>query len=179
MPEDAEYSLYPLDACCARFGDAVPEATFIAGEDMPEPYRSLLVHDRDMTGTLVSHHRDTLRLDILRSWEEGDAVLREVLLRKAGDGAVVEYGAIKIHLDRFPREAIPHVRSGECPLGVILNAFQIEYGSRPRGFFRAMCTSHFRDMFPDSLGKETYGRTNQLVNGEGQILADVTELLPP
>ena len=178
MPEDVKQSLFPLDGCWARSGEEVPVATFLDGAELPEPYRTLLVHDRDMTGTLQAHHGDTLRLDTLRSWEEGDVLIREVFLRKENDGKVVEYGAIEIYLARLPGKASDQVRAGERPLGAILNDFEIPYRSRPRGFFRIPCTPRVCNVFCSCGGKEIYGRTNQLVIGEDQVLADVTELLP-
>ena len=40
---------YPLDDFYAQQGLTLPVIDSVAGEDVPQPYRSLLVHDDDMT----------------------------------------------------------------------------------------------------------------------------------
>ena len=47
--------LHPLDLAYTRAGLEPPAATPIAPEKIPQPYRSLLVHQRDMTLTLEAH----------------------------------------------------------------------------------------------------------------------------
>ena len=46
-----ENLLDPLDRFYLASGVPVPEAAKIEAECIPEPYRSLLVHDNDMTPT--------------------------------------------------------------------------------------------------------------------------------
>ena len=43
---------YPLDEFYARSGLTLPPLDQIDGQALPEPYKSLLVHERDMTSTL-------------------------------------------------------------------------------------------------------------------------------
>src|SRR5438034_1010750 len=71
---------YPLDEFYAQAGRQLPVIEPIAGEAMPEPYRSLLVHNRDMTPTLEQFHGGTVHLRVLRREERGDFYLREVVL---------------------------------------------------------------------------------------------------
>ena len=57
-----------------------PATTAIAGATMPEPYRSLLVNDGDMTPTLEKFHRCKLHLKLLGRVHVGDEYRRQVLL---------------------------------------------------------------------------------------------------
>src|SRR5258708_40329644 len=56
---------FPLDDFSARSGLPLPPIERLAGEQVPEPYRSLLVHDTDMTPTLESFHGARIHLQIL------------------------------------------------------------------------------------------------------------------
>ena len=51
---------YPLDDFYAQAGLPLPRITAIPGEAMPEPYRTLLVHQNDMTSTLEKFHKSTV-----------------------------------------------------------------------------------------------------------------------
>jgi hypothetical protein len=58
MPDSSSSSVtalpyvYPLDEFYARSGLPLPRIERTSGEEVPEPYRSLLVHQNDMTPTL-------------------------------------------------------------------------------------------------------------------------------
>jgi len=43
---------HPLDEFYARAGLPMPSLQELTGKEVPEPYRSLLVHENDMTPTL-------------------------------------------------------------------------------------------------------------------------------
>ncbi len=51
---------YPGDPGLAPF-----EMMTVTADLMPQPERSLLVHDRDMTSTLTRYHDDAFRFDVL------------------------------------------------------------------------------------------------------------------
>jgi len=44
--------LYPLDAVYRRVGVPIPRVRLVDAEDIPFPYRTLLVHTNDMTLTI-------------------------------------------------------------------------------------------------------------------------------
>ena len=99
-----EVSLAPLTSFYNRAGRLFPEVSFIHGEAMPQPYRHLLVHHLDMTPQLQAFHECEITLEVLALDIEDAELTREVLLRGAGDSAPVEFGAIKIYLDKLPDE---------------------------------------------------------------------------
>src|SRR5262245_38385741 len=57
--------LHPLDDFYARAGLEVPRFELVAAHEVPEPYKSLLVHEADMTPTLESFHGARLRVAVL------------------------------------------------------------------------------------------------------------------
>src|SRR3954464_13303646 len=97
--------LYPLDDFYARAGLIVPRVTRVAGEEVPEPYRQLLVHEHDMTPTLERHHGERIHLRVIGRQLTEDALSRLVVLTTNDSERPVEFGAIVIHLPPFPPAA--------------------------------------------------------------------------
>src|SRR5688572_22769294 len=108
MPASLEHPVttnsifYPLSEFYEEFKLPLPEITRLVPAEVPEPYRSLLVHDRDMTPTLESAHDGKLGLRLLRFVRQGDVVNRMVALVLSRDGRTVAMGAIRIFLEHLP-----------------------------------------------------------------------------
>ncbi len=169
---------FPLDEFYGSAGRALPELEAIDGAAMPEPYRSLLVHLSDMTSTLEKFHGDRLKLEVLSSRVDGDTYLREVLLRLEESGLPVEFGAIRIHLDRFEAEPRKLILGGKVPLGRVLAEQEVPFTSRPNGFFRITADSFIGPLLAAAEGTGLYARRNTLSNPAGQPLAEIVEILP-
>jgi hypothetical protein len=151
---------------------------WIAGEDVPMPYRDLLVHDRDMTSTLANFHGSELGLKVLNVRREPDEYAREVILYAKDSGKAVEYGAIDMHLEHFrPEERQAIVEQGE-PLGSILNRMEHPYRSAPCGFFSILAPSICQQEYHCGADAVLYGRYNQLFSSEDKVLASIIEILP-
>lgn len=177
-PSQAFALLFPLDRFYARENLSIPLAEPLTAQEVPEPYRSLLCGAHDMTPTLEEFHADRIRLEVLKRWEEGEALWRLVVLHLQENGRPVEFGAIVIHLSLFPEEAREQVLEGQCPLGTILATHHLYHTSHPQAFFRIQ--SH--GMIGEALGVPNndwlYGRRNYLRTQDGTILADILEILP-
>ena len=85
--------------------------------DMPELYRSLLVHEGDMTSRLEAHHERSIKVSRLRSSNNGKLYFREVMLQTEPDDKPTEYGAIEVNLSALPEEARALVLQAKQPLG--------------------------------------------------------------
>ena len=96
---------YPLSEFYSHAKLPLPRIETIAGEAVPEPFKSLLVHHNDMTPTLEGFYKSDIHLEIVRRERRGDFYFREVVLRLNGDDRAVEFGANKVYLGRFPEEA--------------------------------------------------------------------------
>lgn len=112
--------LAPLTSFYDKAGKAFPEVGFIHGEAMPEPYQYLLVHHSDMTLRLAQFHKSPVSLDVLALDLREPVLSREVILRREDSGKAVEFGAIRIHLDRLPDRVADPVREARRPLGEFL-----------------------------------------------------------
>jgi len=171
--------LYPLDEFYRRAGLVVPKASLVVGSEVPEPYRALLVHERDMTPTLEKYHAERIHLRTIGRRVDGEALSRLVVLTTNEGLKPVEFGAIVIHLDQFPTEAREVILGCHVPLGTILADFAIEHYSRPTAFLRVSADPLINGSLATAGTEELYGRRNVLKTPDGRALADVIEILPP
>ena len=169
----------PLSEFYHSSGDVLPHIEVVEGAVMPQPYRRLLVHRNDMTPTLEAFCRQTIRLKLLAKLVDDGVLYREVVLTTTDTREPMEFGAIKIHLDRFSEAARRLIVEGHYPLGTILNDHGIEHSSRPTGYFSIASDPMSRHAFGLAADARLYGRHNVLTNSLGGELAEVVEILPP
>src|SRR5437773_1073116 len=170
---------YPLDEFYARTGLALPPLDQVDGEAMPEPYKTLLVHERDMTSTLENYHQRGIHLRVVGRHRSGEEYFREVVLVLDGSEQPVEFGAIKISLDRFPVKARQQILLEQFPLGRILKDCAIGYLSRPQAFLRIASDQTIDHLLGLTGAHLLYGRHNTLLDQGGHVLAEIVEILPP
>jgi hypothetical protein len=171
--------LHPLTLFRKRDGRPLPVFEEIDGASMPEPYRSLLVHNGDMTSRLEQFHRSPMKLRILHIERAGNEYRREVLLCVQDSGLPVEYGAIEIHLEAFPEELREQIVEGRLPLGGLLNRAGFVYSSSPRAFLRLLPDLSLTRLFSLESASALYGRCNVLLDQSGAELAHIVEVLRP
>ena len=171
--------LYPLDRVCARAAVAMPRVSVILPDQIPKPYRSLLVHDSDMTRTLERHvgDRAVLRLPVcLLEWG--------VLLPPdppcsgifgASDSPWEPFAYDSTHLHRnFARRIL----AGRIPLGRILREGRFAYTSTVKALLAVEPTPEIMGIFWMPESKVLYGRRSAMFRDETKI-ADIVEILPP
>jgi chorismate-pyruvate lyase len=175
--------LYPLNQFYELSGLPLPSVTRVEGLDVPEPYRTLLVHQRDMTPTLAEAYGRDIQLRVIRKDLSDRVYARQIVLETAGNGKAVLFGAIKIYLHRFPPAARRLVLAGKQPLGGILQSEGVAHTSRPEAYIRVEADAVIEKALalPKPLAKPPilYGRRNALWDSSQQALAQVVEILPP
>jgi hypothetical protein len=167
----------PLLAFCGE--EAAESLEFLTPGQIPEPYRSLLVHESDMTGTLERYRKQEMRLHTVERVITPDRVVRHVELRGSQDDQPAEFGAIEINLDQFKAGPREEILEGELPLGSILKKAGMDFISRPLAYFRIKPGAAIRHSFRVDPDGWLYGRCNQLLALSGHSIADVVEILPP
>ena len=160
-------------------GLTVPVLEELKGPEVPQPYRALLVHSSDMTSTLASFYGETPRLRVLTRERRNDSYKREIILWVTEGARPIEYGVIRIHLDRLPPAARQLVLQEERPLGDILNGEAIAFLSWPQAFFRLKSDAHAGAALGLQHPGFLYGRRNVLLDGSRHLLAEVIEVLAP
>lgn len=171
--------IYPLSEFYEQSGLSLPPVVRVEGRDMPAPYRSLLVHEHDMTPTLEDAYRASVRLRVLQDQFRDGVVSRQVALVAEGREKPVAFGAIKIDLEYFPDRARRLVLERKQPLGTILRMQGIEHASRPDAFVRVTSDAVINDALQLGGNHQLFGRRNVILDSEERILAQVVEILPP
>lgn len=171
--------VHPLDEFYRQMGQALPPWQQVDGEAVPRPYKQLLVHHDDMTPTLEKYHGREIHLRLLGRRRKGSSYFREVVLLLDGTEQPVEFGAIRIYLDRFSGEARRQVLEEQRPLGRILQECGVKHSSRPKAFLRLASDHFINDALHLSGANVLFGRRNTLFDPKEQPLAEIVEVLPP
>jgi chorismate-pyruvate lyase len=177
--QDTGFALaHPLDDFYKISGQPMPPLSQVEGSKVPEPYKSLLVHQNDMTPTLEKFYERTIHLQVVGRRQTDGAYFREVVLLLDGTEQPVEFGAIKINLDLFPKKAREEILHERLPLGRILHEHKIPHTSRPRAFIKVASDRLINGLFNASGAQVLYGRRNTLFDPKNRPLAEIVEILP-
>src|SRR5690349_18896786 len=88
---------YPMNEFYEQEGIALPSITRLDGRDVPEPYRNLLVHQRDMTLAMEEACGRSDELRVIRYELRGSVLSRQIDLVPEGTAKAVLFCAIKIY----------------------------------------------------------------------------------
>jgi chorismate-pyruvate lyase len=169
--------LFPLDFVYARSGVELPTVTAIDPDDIPLPYRSLLVHRTDMTLTLERHFGGRVALRPLATFLHGPWYFRRVLLAQEYTGRPVEMGAIRIRVPAFPARIQKQILKNDVPLGRLLRDGGVDYESRPTVFLSVIPNPEMMGVFWMREPKMLYGRRTEMIHN-GVKIGDIVEVLP-
>jgi flavin-dependent dehydrogenase/chorismate-pyruvate lyase len=168
---------YPLNEIYARHSRPLAQLTPVAIENVPKIYKSLLVHERDMTPTLAEFHKSAIHVEALFSFCKDNIYYREVLL-KTSDNKVILYGGIRIDLNYLPKEAAAKVLAEKEPFGNLLAEYELPHTSQPSGYFTIIAGDFIAKHLSVDLGSKLYGRRNTLYTEDKQPIAEIVEILP-
>jgi chorismate-pyruvate lyase len=171
--------VYPLNEFYAARNTPLPVIAEIPASDVPEPYKSLLVHKTDMTSKLEAFHKGKIHIQPIARHTTDNEYFREVTLVVDHTLKPVEFGAIKIILDLFPNEAQREILKEERPLGKILAEHKIAFASKPRAFLQIAADAFIQSALVLDAEATLYGRRNTLVDAWDRPLAEIVEILPP
>ena len=160
-----------------RAGIEVPGFEVVEPDAIPLPYRTLLVHDSDMTLTLERHFGGRVVLRPLSTFSLGGSYFRRVLLVQEYAGQPVEMGAIRMELDAFDAPLRRQILDNEIPLGSILRDRRFEYASRVKAFLQLEPNPEMMGVFWMREPRVLYGRRTEIVRG-GRKIGDIVEVLP-
>ena len=170
---------YPLDDFYAQQGLPLPRIEAVEGKDVPEPYRSLLVHGDDMTPTLEKFHGAQVHLTVMRRQQRGEVYFREVVLSLDGSNRPVEFGAIKMNLTLFSPAARKLILEEREPLGHILRDCAVAHASRPKAYLRVESDEFINSALKLTGAHTLFGRRNTHFDTQNRPLAEIVEILPP
>ena len=169
--------LYPLSAFAGDEGRYVSCAAILEAEELPQPYRMLLDHDRDMTGTLEAYFKQPMGLKVYCKHLDGQSLYRQVVLFGEADRQPKEFGAIRIDLSAFDDQTRQIVAACKTPLGRVLREHGVAYVSNPSAYLKVTPDALLRKAL-NAQGGPLYGRKNELTTPDGRAIAQIIEILP-
>jgi chorismate-pyruvate lyase len=89
-------------------------------EALPADARTLLAHHDHMTVALEAFHRSPVAVRALAEWRDQASYARSSVLVRQSDGAVVQFGVMRIWLADLPIAAQKEIDTKRAPLGRVL-----------------------------------------------------------
>ena len=168
--------LFPLDVLYQSAGIAPPTARRVSPDQVPPPYRRLLVHENSMTRTLERQFGGPISLRTLSVLRKGSSYLRRVLLVRASTGEPVAMGAARITLSALTPQLQARIVRNEVPLGRVLHDAGVDYKSRPRAFLAVTPHQELMGVFWMRKPRTLYGRRTDMIY-RGRRIGEVVEIL--
>jgi chorismate-pyruvate lyase len=144
---------------------------------LPAGYRSLLAHQDHMTVALEAHHKGLVSVRVLDEWRDESSYARSSVLSRQSDGAVVQFGIMRIWLVDLPQAAQEEITSKKVPLGRVLIRHNLLREVEVISLWKIEPGKVLRRHLPLSGNAPVYGRSAQILLDERptvQLLEIVT-----
>jgi hypothetical protein len=104
------------------YGDLADLGVFepVSVDGMPADYRTLLAHQEHMTVSLETFHKSLVSVRVVDEWRDESSYARTSVLSRQSDGAVVQFGIMRIWLTDLPESAQDQITGRQSPLGRVL-----------------------------------------------------------
>ena len=158
--------------------DDCPELVPVSSEEMPQPYRQLLVHTHHMTVMVEGHYGQSVNVKVLESVRGERDYGRKILLTLRETGEVVQFGIIAVDLDALSESVRREIVAGQTPLGRVLIQNNVLRSIHPVEFFRVHPDAKLCEWFGLLEPQLTYGRLGVIFTGDRPAI-QVLEILAP
>ena len=144
--------LFPDQEPLILRADHVPSAL------VPEPYKSMLVHEHHMTVTMEEYYQSPVDVRIIDQNLAGDVYSRKIVLTKTGSDQVVQFGIVRFNLSYVTDPVRNEILKGQTPLGRILVEHNVLRHIDLGAVLRITCgpaLAEYMKIVPETV---TYGR---------------------
>lgn len=152
--------------------------TMVPADQVPSPYRELLVHEHHMTVTVEAHHGSLVDVKVLEKKHGGNSYARKILLALQSDGRIVQFGIVRIWLHYCSPEVREEIIAEKTPLGRILINHNVLRRIEPTAFLRVTPGPDMMGWFGLAAPQPTYGRL-ALIHCDGQPAVELLEIVAP
>jgi chorismate-pyruvate lyase len=149
----------------------------VSVESLPADYRSLLAHQDHMTVALEAFYDAHVNVRPLAEWRDEASYARASLLSRQTDGAVVQFGIMRIWLADLPAALEQEITSRKTPLGRALIRHNVLREVELITLWQIEPGPVLRRHLPLPRGGPIYGRSAQILVDERptvQLLEIVT-----
>jgi chorismate-pyruvate lyase len=156
--------------------DGPPVYQVIAPEEMPEPYRGLLVHEEHMTVTVEAFHGGPVDVRVLASRQDDSLYARKILLVHQATQKVVQFGSVRIDLEMCSPAVRAAIVAADTPVGRILIMHDVLRRIEPTAFLRITPRAMLRGYFGLTEERPVYGRL-AIIHCDGQPAVELLEVV--
>jgi chorismate-pyruvate lyase len=178
---DARIVTPDLDTLVGLFyarGEQLGEFEEVDSHDLARDYRMLLAHDSHMTVTVERFHNGPVDVRVLETKKQGTHYARKILLTRAGDGRVVQFGIMRLDFSCVSDAVRREVESQQTPLGRILIEHNVLREVSLRRLYRVTPGEDLQKQFGLQPGQITYGRT-AIIELDGEPAVELLEIVAP
>ena len=148
------------------------------GDEVPPPYRGLLVHEHHMTVTVEAYHGDLVDVRVLAVHRDEGSYARKILLALQGSGRVVQFGIVRVRLGYCSDAVQKEITAEKTPLGRILIQHNVLRRIEPTAYLRVIPGTAMMRWFGLDRPKATYGRL-AYIHCDGQPAIELLEIVAP
>lgn len=148
----------------------------VSPEVMPRPYRSLLAHNNHMTVTVESYHDSPVDVRVLMRRKDNHHYARKILLTRQTDGAVVQYGIMRINMRYLGEQVRAEIESEKTPLGRVLISHNLLREVELVALWKVAPGDELRELLRLNQGATVYGRT-ALIHVDGEPAVELLEIV--
>jgi chorismate-pyruvate lyase len=146
--------------------------------DCPDDYRAMLDHEEHMTVTVERRHASEVGVQVLESHSDDTHYVRKIILRRASDGRVVQFGIVRLALSALQPVVRNEIMAQKIPLGRVLILHNVLRQVQLNSLWRVECAQELADLFGVEAGHTTYGRT-ALIYCDGEPAVELLEIVAP
>ena len=145
-------------------------------EQIPEPYRRLLVHDQHMTAVLGAYHDSPLDLYVLRVHQDNEYYSRKIFLTPRYSAVATELGVARVSLRSLQETTRLAILQGQRPLGIVLMRHEWSRRIEPRWYLRLHTGSSILRWYGYDTQGPFYGRIGTIYCG-GEAAIELLEIV--
>ena len=146
--------------------------------DIPPVYQDLLDHDKHMTVTVEVHHGCPVDLQVLDIHVTETHYARKILLARHTDGAVVQFGIVRLNVDYLGPEVRRKIEDHQGPLGRILIDHNVLRNVRLLSLWKITPATELARLLALDRPQTCYGRT-ALIYCNGIPAVELLEIVAP
>ena len=141
-------------------------------------YQKLLAHQNHMTVTVERYHRSPVDVRVLETRITGEHYARKIVLARQSDGAVVQFGIVRLDFAHVDAEVRREVESQQIPLGRVLIAHNVLREIHLLRLWRITPGPDLQKLFSLSGPQPIYGRT-AIIDCNGEPAIELLEIVAP
>ena len=165
-------ALFPVLQPLARAVEQVTESS------VPEPYRTLLIHNDHMTAMMERFHGTPVDVQVLSRRMDGMVYSRAIILVRQDTGAVVQFALAQFDVNAVSEVVRREILGEQIPLGRVLVTYGVNCRIELNACLKVTVGVGLSEFLHSPIDRVTYGRIARILC-DGKPTFDVIEVSTP